>query len=32
MPALVNSRVGSFPGTSELYGTTVWPFCRKYSR
>ena len=25
MPALVNSSVGSLPGTSELDGTTVWP-------
>ena len=32
MPALVNSSVGSLPGTSELDGTTVWPFLRKNSR
>jgi hypothetical protein len=25
MPALVNSRVGSLPGTSGLLSTTVWP-------
>ena len=25
MPALVNSSVGSLPGTSELDGTIVWP-------
>ena len=32
MPALVNSSVGSLPGTSELEGTTAWPFLRKNSR
>ena len=32
MPALVNSSVGSLPGTSELDGTTVWPCWRKNSR
>ena len=26
MPALVNSSVGSLPGTSELEGTMMW-FC-----
>src|ERR1700720_991041 len=32
MPALVNSKVGSFPGTSELEGTTACPCSRKNSR
>src|ERR1700722_14024477 len=32
MPELVNSRVGSLAGTSELDGTMVWPLERKYSR
>ena len=32
IPALVNSSVGSSCGTSGELGTTVWPFCRKYSR
>jgi hypothetical protein len=32
MPALVNSRVGSLPGTSGLDGTTACPFERKNSR
>src|SRR5574340_380345 len=32
MPALVNSRVGSLPGTSGLEGTTVWPLEAKKSR
>src|ERR1700733_7265141 len=32
MPALVNSRVGSFPGTRELEATTAWPRSRKNSR
>src|SRR3569833_2480578 len=32
MPAFVNSRVGSFPGTRGLDGTTVWPCSRKNSR
>src|SRR5258706_13590238 len=29
MPALVNSSVGSSPGTTGLDGTTVWPFASK---
>ena len=29
MPLLVNSRVGSLLGTSELLGTTWWPASRK---
>ena len=29
MPALVNSSVGSLPGTSELDGTTAWPLLAK---
>ncbi len=32
MPELVNSSVGSLPGTSGLEGTMLWPFERKYSR
>jgi hypothetical protein len=32
MPALVKSRVGSLPGTSELEGTMVWPLDAKKSR
>src|SRR4249919_1557491 len=32
MPALVNSNVGSLPGTSGLDGTTAWPLERKNSR
>src|ERR1700730_18150645 len=32
MPALVNNNVGSFPGTSELEGTTECPFFLKNSR
>jgi hypothetical protein len=32
MPALVNSRVGSFDGTSELDATTLWPFWLQNSR
>jgi hypothetical protein len=32
MPELVNSRVGSLPGTSGLEATTAWPFDLKYSR
>ena len=29
MPALVNMSVGSLRGTSELDGTTLWPFLAK---
>src|ERR1700712_5224402 len=32
MPALVNSRVGSSPGTTGLDGTIVWPFDSKNLR
>jgi hypothetical protein len=32
MPEFTNSSVGSFAGTSELEGTIVCPFERKYSR
>src|SRR4249919_2515593 len=32
MPALVNSSVGSLPGTSGLEGTMVWPRAAKKSR
>src|SRR5690606_16272703 len=32
MPELVNSRVGSLAGTSELEGTIVWSLERKNSR
>src|SRR4051812_37679288 len=32
MPELTNSSVGSLPGTSELEGTMLCPFERKYSR
>src|SRR5256712_3409603 len=32
MPELTKSSVGSFAGTSELEGTMLWPFERKYSR
>src|SRR6478735_3772697 len=32
MPALVNSSVGSSPGTSGELGTTRWPCCSKYFR
>jgi hypothetical protein len=32
IPALVNSRVGSFFGTSESLATTVWPRSAKKSR
>src|SRR5438128_6649701 len=32
MPELTKSSVGSFAGTSELEGTMLWPFDRKYSR
>src|SRR5690242_315739 len=32
MPALVNSSVGSFCGTSGAEATTAWSFERKYSR
>src|SRR5438093_6865598 len=32
MPEFTKSSVGSFAGTSELEGTMVWPFERKYSR
>src|SRR5690554_7696976 len=32
MPALVNSRVGSSAGTSELEATRVWPFSSKKRR
>src|SRR4051812_24541808 len=32
MPALVNSSVGSSPGTSGELGTARWPFCSKYFR
>src|SRR5690606_41579631 len=32
MPELVNSRVGSLPGTSDAEGTTVWPRLLKNSR
>jgi hypothetical protein len=32
IPEFTNSSVGSFAGTSELDGTTVWPLERKYSR
>ena len=32
MPELVNSRVGSSPGTRGLLGTISWPRSRKYSR
>jgi hypothetical protein len=32
MPELVNSRVGSLPGTSGAEGTMVCPFTRKKSR
>src|SRR5579859_7652335 len=32
MPALVNIRVGSLRGTSELEGTISWPFFSKYRR
>src|SRR5205085_10956274 len=32
MPALVNSKVASLPGTSELDGTIVWPLEAKKSR
>src|SRR3569832_1243921 len=32
MPALVNSKVGSSPGTRLLLGTTSWPRLRKNSR
>ena len=32
IPALVKSRVGSFPGTSEALGRTLCPFRSKYAR
>src|SRR3990167_2462687 len=32
MPALVNSKVASLPGTSGLEGTISWPLARKNSR
>jgi hypothetical protein len=32
MPELVNSRVGSLPGTSGADGTMVWPLPLKNSR
>jgi len=32
MPELVNSRVGSFAGTSGAEGTISWPLPRKKSR
>src|SRR3954462_14537711 len=32
MPAFVNSKVGSSPGTTGLDGTTVWPFDSKNFR
>jgi len=32
MPALVNNRVGSFAGISELEATRVWPFSSKKRR
>src|SRR5688572_26046744 len=32
MPALVNSRVGSSPGTTGELATTVWPWLSKYLR
>jgi len=32
MPELVNSRVGSLPGTRGADGTMVWPFPLKNSR
>src|SRR5688572_27748612 len=32
MPELVNSSVGSLPGTNEAEGTMVWPLPRKNSR
>jgi len=32
MPELVNSMVGSFPGTSGLERTTVWPLDSKKRR
>src|SRR3546814_16227543 len=32
MPELVNSRVGSLPGTSGADGTMVWPRAEKNSR
>ena len=32
IPALVNSSVGSSPGTTGLDGTTVWPFDSKNFR
>src|SRR5690606_17971200 len=32
MPEMVNSRVGSFPGTRGAEGTMVWPLPRKNSR
>src|SRR3546814_6499319 len=32
MPELVNSRVGSLPGTSGADGTVVWPRAEKNSR
>ncbi len=32
MPALVNSSVGSSPGTTGLLATTAWPWLSKYLR